>query len=732
MRVSQGRGAWAGAFGVLLAAVVGLGGAEALCAQAPIPVREVPGTIRIDGVPDEPAWQQADSISDFIQREPFEGRPATQRTVVRLLRGPAGLYVGLWAYDDHPDAIRHAQLRRDAEFDSDDSFAMLLSPLRDGRSGYLFEVNPNGAVADAEVRSFEETNPEWDGVWEARARRTERGWTAEILVPWGTLRYRRDRDVWSANFRRRIRRTNEEVLWRAWLRTEGIVFLPQAGTLSGLAGAPSRGFAELRPYVAASGELRRLEYGSAGADSIAALGRGHAKVGGDAKLAVAPALTLDLTANTDFAQVEADQQVVNLTRFPLFFPEKRPFFLESGGIFDFGQEERTLVFYSRRIGLGPDGAAVPIQAGARLTGRVGSERIGILASRTGAPEHATDLVARMKHDVLDQGWVGAILTSQAVSDGAGAHVAGGLDAVLPFVVAGQNLVAGAFAAETRSGSGAPTRTGWRAYLDFPNDVMDHFVGLARIAPGFDPPLGFVLEDDNTRFTGHFDFFPRPHRLSIRRLHLQALEWETIWRLDGSPSHAAYSIVPLGAEFESGDAFDVFLKREEDDPAQPFEIFPGDSIAAGRFAWYRTELQFSSSAGRPVGLDLTASAGGFYTGHSTSLEPVLTVRMAPHVIMQLDGSYAAIRLPGRRFDARAARVRFDYAATPQLGMTLFLQGDNESRRLTVNARAHWIIRPGSDAYLVYNSAWPTDLRDGVPWGRPAQGTLIGKLSYDLPL
>ena len=310
----------------------------------------------------------------------------------------------------------------------------------------------------------------------------------------------------------------------------------------------------------------------------------------------------------------------------------------------------------------------------------------------------------------------------------GSHLAGGLDATLPFVVHGQNLVLGAFAAETRERRGAPVRSGWRVYLDYPNDAMDHFVGLARIAPGFDPPLGFVLEDDDTRFTGHFDFFPRPHRLGIRRLHFQALEWETIWRLDGSPSHAAYSIVPLGAEFENGDVIDFFLRREEDDPTGAFEVFPGESIAAGRYGWYRSELQFSSSAGRPVGFDLTASAGGFYGGHSASVEPALTARVAPHVVVQLEGSYAAIRLPGRPFNVRAGRLRFDYAASPRLGATLFLQGDNGSRRLTVNARAHWIIRPGSYAYLVYNSAWPTGLPSGVPWRQPNRGTIIANLSY----
>ena len=670
----------------------------------------------------------ADSITAFTQRDPHEGQPATERTVVRLLRTPHGLYAAVWAYDSQPRTIRHAQLRHDAELDSDDSFTLVLDPQRDQRSGYQFSVNANGARSDAEILSFEQSNTNWDGVWDARARLTRFGWTAELWIPWQTLRYSREPDVWGANFRRLIRRKNEEVLWRAWARPEGISFLAKAGLLSGLRDLPSRGLAELRPYVSLSADGRRREYGALGTDSVVSLGSQHGKLGGDAKLAIAPTLTLDLTANTDFAQVEVDQQVVNLTRFPLFFPEKRPFFLESSGSFDFGQAERTLLFYSRRLGLAVDGSAIPIDAGARMTGRLGRDRVGLLAVRTGGPEHAVDWVGRVKHDVLQQGYVGAIVSGQELPNVPGTHLATGADANLPFVVHGQNLVLGTFLAGAHAGPGAPMQTAWRVFVDFPNDAMDHFIGLARIAPGFDPPLGFVEEDANTRFTGHFDFFPRPRRLGIRRLHLEALEWETIWRLDGSLSHASYQIVPLGADFESGDEFNVLLEHQQDDPTVPFEIFPGDTIGAGRYAWNRAAVAFASSAGRAVGFDCEVSVGRFYSGNSVTFVPSIIIRAAPHVVVAVEGGVQHAQLASGQFTARFVRARLDATASPRLGTTLFVQSDNESRRLTANVRLHWIIRPGSDAYLVYNSAWPTGLAGGVPWGRPSQGTLIGKLVY----
>src|SRR5437879_6171385 len=455
-------------------------------------------SLRLDGALDEPIWRQADSITDFTQTDPDEGRPATERTVVRLLATPAGLWVGVWAYDSHPEAIRRAQLRRDSDLSSDDVFTLVLDPLRDRRSGYFFEVNPNGAMTDAEVLTFQDVNRDWDGVWDARARVTPQGWTAELFIPWQTLRYPSGGgDVWGVNCARFLRRRNEEALWRAWRRSEGILFLPAEGAVAGFTELPQRRPAELRPYLSAASQFAP----------------GHAetaKTGLDAKIAAAPTLTLDVTANTDFSQVEVDEQVVNLTRFPVFFPEKRPFFLESSGTFDFGQTDRISMFYSRRIGIdSASGSPVPLDAGARLSGRIGHERIGLLAVRTGGREDAFDVVARVKHDVFSRGYVGGIVTSQS-RPGLGDRMTEGADVQLPFVVKGQNLVFGGFLATARDSARAPTTTGWRVYVDFPNDRMDHFVGFTRVTTGFDPALGFVNETDIFRHTGQLIFYPRPH------------------------------------------------------------------------------------------------------------------------------------------------------------------------------------------------------------------------------
>jgi hypothetical protein len=561
-------------------------------------------------------------------------------------------------------------------------------------------------------------------VWDARARVGASGWTAEILIPWQTLRYRPDAEVWGANFRRVIRRKNEEVLWRAWRRTEGLLFMAAEGTLVGLSGLPPRRAAEVRPYAAVSGAARELAYRADGSDSVVARGRAEAKGGGDVKVGVTGSLTLDLTANTDFAQVDVDQQVVNLTRFPLFFPEKRPFFLESGSIFDFGQSGRQQLFYSRRIGLAPDGTAIPLVAGARLTGRIGRERVGLLALRTGGDEDAWDLVARVRHDVLDRGHVGAMLTSRSV----GGAMAGGADFNLPFVVRGQNLVVLGFAGATWDSSGAPAGGAARLAIDYPNDRWDNFIGVNVTGPRFDPALGFILEADAVRHTGRIEFMPRPHRWGIRRLDFILLSWDVTTHLDGARSHSSFTVVPIGGELESGDGLFVSLDRFEDAPEEAFEIFPGDTIPAGRYWYNRAEVEMESSAGRPVSVNVTASAGDFYTGTGTELETSLTVRLAPHVVADVEWTQQEIRLAGRRFTARASGLRLDVAATPRAGGTLFLQHDNESDRLGVNARLHWIPKPGSDVFLVWNGRWPTGLAGGIPWSKPQRRQLVAKVVY----
>src|SRR3990172_3503002 len=664
------------------------------------------GGLRRDGLLDEPAWQRADSITDFTQRDPREGEPASERTVVRLVGTAEGLWVGLWAYEAEPVEIRRAQLRRDADFGTDDSFTLM---------------------NDAQIVTFESQNTDWDGIWDARARVTSWGWQAELFLPWQTLRYPANAASVGLNLKRYVRHRNEEALWRAWRRPEGIRFLEREGTLEGLRDLPPRAAAEVRPYLASTGRLAERAFLDGGRDSVIAPSGADGTAGLDVKLAPTPTLTLDLTFNTDFAQAEADRQVVNLTRFPLFFPERRTFFTEGAGIFDFGRTQQTQLFYSRRIGLGEGGIAIPLLAGARLIGRAGAQQLGLLATRTGGDDPATDLVARVKRDVLGRGYVGAMATLQETKN-APPSPAGGVDFNFPFIVKGQNLIfLGNFAAQQDSARGHGA-THARFMVDYPNDHADIVVRVDRVGEGFAPPLGFVSQDGIWRLGGQAEITPRPERWHIRQFSFVPLSWNVVMNLDGSPNNADFEVRPLGAEFESGDDFEVNLQRFRDAPREEFEVFEGTDIAAGTYQWDRIEVQFGSSGKRRLAFDVSASAGGYYDGTGTELSIELRGRVEPHVLASLEYQVDDFHRGDAGFTAATARLRLDYAASARLTTTLFGQYDSESRRVALNARLRWTRSPGSDLYVVWNSAWQAGLSggaQGVEWGRPTRGALVVK-------
>ena len=376
--------------------------------------------IRLDGRLDDPAWSTADSLTGLVQREPREGMPSTERTVVRVLRTRTDVFVGVRADDRSPALIRASQLRRDADLTVDDYVTLLLDSFHDRRSAFLFRTNPNGAMWDAQLDGFDDLNENWNGIWDVAVARDSTGWTAEFRIPFRTLRFHGGGATLGFNVERFIRRKNEEALWRSFRRTQGLLQLTEEGELAELGGA-SRGHGlDLYPYALVRGNTDDHD------PSGASLGGGGAaaKAGLDAKLAVSPTLTADLTVNTDFAQVEADSQVINLTRFPVFFPEKREFFLESSGIFDFGTTERAQVFYSRRIGL-RDNVPVPILAGARLYGKAGPWALGVLDARTGSGDETNNLAVRVKHDLFDRSSVGAVATLRTGPGVAGAGLGGG-------------------------------------------------------------------------------------------------------------------------------------------------------------------------------------------------------------------------------------------------------------------------------------------------------------------
>ncbi len=695
------------------------------------------GVVPMDGRMDGEVWSSADSIADLRQRDPAEGAAGSERTVAKILRDRDALYVGVRAYDREPGRVRAAQLRRDADLSSDDNVMILIDSFHDRRSGFLFQTNPNGARWDAQITNQDNINQDWNGIWEVATRRDASGWTAIFRIPFRTLRFASGAGAaFGFNVRRFIRRRNEEDLWRGWRRTEGMYQLLSEGELTGLGGVSRARDIEVKPYVLADAYqaphdsvLNRI--GGAGVAG---------KVGADAKLAVSPTLTADLTVNTDFAQVEVDSQVINLTRFPTFFPEKRDFFLESSGIFDFGFNQKALVFYSRRIGLTDSGAVVPILGGARLYGKAGPWTAGVIDARTGGADDANDVVVRVKRDLFDRSYIGAIGTLRTGSSVHGRDVTAGFDADFPLVVAKQNIEPTLWIAGTQTPDTSGTRVAWRLATDFPNDLFDSFVGIARYDSGFAPTLGFVRRTDVWETYGHFDFMPRPHALGIRQLDFELPNWDIYANHNGSVVNArdwqsaTIQWLPLSGTLEAGDQFQVLIVRNMDAPADIFTVARGVNILAGRYWWTQAGAQIQSSVGRPLSGFAFGSTGTFYNGHSTETDGGLTWRSGGHLILGGSLSRTEVWLPAGHFVAVQSTGRLEYAFTTRVDFLGFGQYDNALNRTDFDLRLHWIPIIGDDLYAVWNSGYTNDplsrfrFPDSRTIGRPLTATFTVKFVH----
>lgn len=700
-------------------------------AQTGARVRTINTRIQLDGVLDEPDYALADSIWEFRQKEPAEGAQPSERTVVRLLATPDGLVVAWWNYDKNPGSLVRTQLRRDASLRSDDYVSLAVDGLSDQRSAFYFRTNVNGALWDGEHLNFESGNEEWDGIWDVRTQVNAEGWTAEMLIPWATLRYPRDVAQMNLNFRRFLPRTNEEILWRAWRRTEGLRFLEQAGTITGFENLPRRARAEFRPYLLGQASWPDRVFAPDGSSSIVREATTFGRAGLDVKIPVTNTLTADLTTNPDFAQADVDRQVVNLTRFPLFFPERRPFFTEGAGTFSFGREAQTQMFYSRRIGLAADGTPQSIPFGARVQGRAGAYQLGFLAAGTRSADNERDAVLRVRRDVLGRGYVGLMGTyaDRATRPGS---VAGGVDFSLPYIVReSDNLVISGNAAWSRDSVNGAEGAHYRFVIDYPNDHADIVMRYDRVEEGYNPALGFVVQRGIHRLAGSTAITPRPKNASfIRRWEFNLLNYNAVWRDDGGMDNAMFSVRPLGAQFQSGDRLEFNLYRMFDAPGTTFSLVPGVFIDAGEYWWNRMEIAYEGSNVRRIVPSTEVSWGDFYDGERLDVEVGLLVRVQPHYEFTFEFERNELTFDGGSLSTHTGRFRADYAVNPRLTLTGFAQFDDQSDRAAFNARLRWTPSPGSDLFVVWNSVWPTVPERAFEFSKPQRGALVVKYTQYL--
>ena len=671
----------------------------------------------LDGLVSEASWDSADVASDFLQREPQEGQPASERTEVRVLYDDDNLYVGVIAYDENPSAVLATEMRRDelgSRFGgSDDTFSILLDTFNDGRSAFLFTVNALGTRYDATIRNESEINSDWDEAWEAAAQVTARGWEAEMVIPLGILRFSSGMADWGVDFERQIRHKNEQVAWSNYRRNFQFIAVSQAGGLRGFENLSVTQRFRLRPYFL-GGATSLFDDSVRTNDVTEEFGID------DLKIQLTSNLTADLTYNTDFAQVEVDQQRVNLTRFSLFFPEKRDFFLEGANNFSFGQQRGgfgggfgapTLrLFHSRNIGLSDDGEPTPIDFGFKMTGKLGSGNIGLLNVQTGDSVFGGGRnysALRWRQDILERSSIGALITNVEGPAGATNTVIGA-DANFTFF---DNLNISAFGARATDDGLEEGKFAGQFRVGWQTDLWSASVDILRIDPEFESDLGFVLRDDIVRRAYRVSWNPRPR-----------VPWMRQVSVDGSLStfhDSSGTLVSRRAEafaffsFESGDSIGGGYAREFELLDSPFEIHPDVTIPPGEYTFDALDVFLFTFGGRRISAGLSANIGEFYDGTILALSPRLTFRLSEKFRLAPSFSYNKIDLPGGSFTSNVFNVRANYSFSDRWLTDALVQHSNVSDEVSIFARLRYIYRIGDDIYLVYRQAGKYD---GLRFGR----------------
>lgn len=675
--------------------------------------------ILFDGKLDEAIWQTTPSIENFTQRELKYGLPASEKTKVAIVCDRLALYVGVWCYQKNNIAAKYMQ--RDFAYEEDDNFQVALSPFGDRRNGYLFVINPNGARTDLLISGNESANKDWNGVWDARTTINAEGWFAEIRIPFNSLQFKKDSLYnWSINFERNIRNKNEQVLWQGWTRDCSIFCLVNAGTLTGLKNIGYAKRVELKPFALGGFEKKQNE-------KINWPG----KIGGDLNVNITPTLKLNLTSNTDFAQVEADRIAVNLTRFNLYYPEKREFFLEGYQNYQFNVGGSNEIFYTRKIGI-ENFESVPVIAGGRLFGKIGSNNIGLLNIETGSKNNVSatnNTVVRYKRDIGSQSYIGGILTSKNNSNISN-QVAGidGAYATSNFLK-NKNLVVSAVISKSfDKNTNGNDAYAWRFFIDYPNDLIDNFIAVGSIRQNYNPELGFLDRKNFDNFTWNFRIAPRWFtKYGIRRMYFrpwgfQLYKTHTTGELESFYNESR----PLGFFTKSGERFEFNLKQQFERLDEIFLLTDSIKIPIGKYWMHRQEFQLGSFQGRKIWADVNYGWGDFYTGKINTLETALGINAGRHLNFRTDYIYNYIKTPQGNITTHELAEYINYAFNPRLDISMFVQWNSLDDLLFGNFRLHWIPNIGSDLYVVYNRGYSK--LDKLKLGQPEISSGAAKLVW----
>jgi hypothetical protein len=664
------------------------------------------GSIRLDGVLDEADWGSTDSISNLVQVEPHEGAAPYARTVVRALATGQAIIFGIRADDSEPAQIVSYARERDGQLDNEDHIKIVLDTYRDGRSGYVFAVNVNGARYDALVTNQGDgENANWDAIWEAATARTTRGWSAEIRIPLKSLLFRPGLTAWGFNIERRIQRLLETDRWASPRRDYRISQSSRAGLLT-----------DVPPFHLGLGlSVRPAVIGDEGHDSAGSQIRDHSHASLDVTQRLGNNGLASLTVNTDFGETEVDSRRINLTRFPLFFPEKRTFFLEGADIFYFGSglDEDVTPFFSRRIGLVDDSLGderkVPIDAGAKVNGRFGATNVGALVVRTGDAAGlrtaGTMAVLRVRQNVLRESSVGILATAGDPLGRSGSWMAGPDFAYQTSRFRGdKNLLVGAWSLVSgrRDLHGDGSAVG--VAVAYPNDLWDLAFSYKRLGASFDPSIGFVPRPGVQIGRLSYVWQPRP-RGPIGPLHIRQCFWENelslVTSLSGRWLSYRYFMAPINCRLESGDRFEFNIVPTGERLTDAFEVAENVTIPPGTYRFYRFRLEAGLATKRRFNAQATWWFGRFYDGRLDQYEITGAWKPSALFILEFSGEHDVGRLQEGSFTQDLMSTKLRLNVSPDLQLASLLQYDTESHTVGANTRVRWTFRPVGDVFVVYN-------------------------------
>jgi hypothetical protein len=672
-------------------------------------------TIQVDGHLEEAAWQRAIPAADFIQQDPDQGKPATERTEVRFLLSRRSLYIGVNCYDSEPTKVTGNNMQRDGSLAADDRFIWAFDTYLDARSGYYFEMNPKGSMGDTLLLSTSATGGgdsarAWDGIWTGKVQRNDKGWTIEIEIPFRTLNFDPNAPAWGVNFQRTIRRKEEETFWTGWARNQGMRRVASYGLLEGISDVSQGIGLDVQPYAAGN-------YIDAPGRNVKS--KFEKDAGVDFIYNITPSLKGTFTVNTDFAETQVDQRRVNLTRFPLFYPERRQFFLEGTTVFDFSQDTTAIIpFFSRRIGLDADGHPQRIDYGAKVTGQAAGRDIGLIHVRTASSGNLPGedfTVLRGKQKFFLQSYVGLIYTRRAErGTNAPDRQTVGTDFTLRTsrLAGDKNLeVSGFYVRNNRNGN-EPGGAAFGLRIDSPNELFDARGSMREVQPGYNPAVGFIERRGFRYYQPGLGYTPRPKNSKIVRSFLFDGVMRLTTDLNNRRLTHLFDLKPFQINFQSGDQFLFYAVPTYERLERNFQISRGVTLPIGsEYNFTRYGVRMTTANRRALSVVTTYENGTFYSGDRRDFVLNLGIRPMPGVLVNLNNEWTRVQLQEGKFSTSVLRLNVNTQLSPWISLVNNVQYDSVSRILGWQSRFRWILNPGNDLHFVYAQNWLEDTVSG---------------------